>query len=95
MFDACVLLSLINKKGGLIRGTNSSSQALSDVQMLEKQVIVGRVALLRLSLDMLHDLEPRGSLTKPGEKDVQMMVDTGNAQLMGHKDIWQNCQAEE
>lgn len=46
MFDACVLLSLI-KKGGLILGTNSGSQVLSDVQMLEKQV-VGRVALLRL-----------------------------------------------
>lgn len=35
------------KKGGLIRETISSSQAPSDAQVLEKQVIVGRVALLR------------------------------------------------
>lgn len=44
---------------------------------------------------MLHDLRPRGSLTKPGEKDVPMLVDAGDAQLKGHKDTWQDCQDEQ
>lgn len=45
MVDACVLPSLVSKKGALTRGTNSSSHELSDARVLEKQVIVGRVAL--------------------------------------------------
>lgn len=40
----------------------------------------------------LNDLRPRGRLTKLGEKYVPLLVDTKNAELVGHKDIWQNTQ---
>lgn len=33
-----------------------------------------------------------GKLTKLGEKDVPVMVDTKNAEFTGHKAIWQNSE---
>ncbi|RMC01536.1 hypothetical protein DUI87_21977 [Hirundo rustica rustica] len=41
------------------------------------------------------DLSPNGRLTKLGEKDVQLIVDTNTPEFLGHKNIWQNSQDKE
>lgn len=53
------------------------------------------VELLRSGLDMFLCSQAWGSLTKLGKKDEPLIVGTGNAGFMDHKDIWQNSQDQE
>lgn len=53
------------------------------------------VELLRLELDMFLCSQTWRSLTKLGKTGEPLIVGTGNAGFMDHKDIWQNSQDEE
>lgn len=62
--------------------TAANEQPLSDVWVLKRQILSVKkenYSWVKLRFRARGDLRPRGRLTKPGEKDALLTVDTKNA----------------